>query len=78
MGKSVIDAVLGAWLWCKGWRRDLDGWLVRARRESDPATLPPEIGFVEEAGIAVRTIDDAWSIEDRRFSTVHRKAGSAR
>ncbi len=41
--------------WFNGWRIDFDGWLVRARRHSDPVTLPPEIGFVEECAIAVRT-----------------------
>jgi hypothetical protein len=42
--------------WLNGWRYDLDGWLVRARRQSDPdLKLLPEYGFTEECAIAVRT-----------------------
>jgi len=42
--------------WVGGWRVDLDGWIVRARRATDP-DLPgrPDIGFVEESAIAVRS-----------------------
>lgn len=40
--------------WLNGWQRDRDGWLVRAIRDSDPDDLPAEIGFTEEACIAVR------------------------
>ncbi len=49
--------------WFNGWPWDLDGWLVRARRISDPASLPSEIGFLEEACIAVRTHADARLID---------------
>lgn len=43
--------------WFAGWRRDYDGWLVRARRVTDPdlgRLNRPDIGFVEESSIAVR------------------------
>lgn len=43
--------------WLNGWRRDFDGWLVRARRETDPSFLDAGHGFVEESSIAVR---DHW------------------
>ena len=45
--------------WLNGWRVDLDGWLVRARRANDPHDLPPDIGFVEESSLAVRTHEAA-------------------
>ena len=42
-------------VWLAGWRYDLDGFLVRARREGDPSLRGREdIGFTEEACIAVR------------------------
>lgn len=49
--------------WFNGWRRDLDGWLVRARRATDPTSLPCNLGFVEEACIAVRSDRIARSID---------------
>ena len=49
--------------WLNGWRTDLDGWIVRARRVTDPEELPCEIGFVEEACIAVRTHSDARKLD---------------
>jgi hypothetical protein len=52
--------------WLNGWRWDLDGWLVRARRESDPGELPSEIGFVEESAIAVRSHAQARTIDRSR------------
>lgn len=49
--------------WFSGWRRDLDGWLVRAKRASDPCDLPVDVGFVEESAVAVRTHDQARSLD---------------
>lgn len=49
--------------WWNGWRLDLDDWWVRARRESDPIGLPSEIGFLEEACIAVRTPRQAREVD---------------
>lgn len=43
--------------WFAGWRRDCDGWLVRARRVTDPDLNRldrADIGFIEESSIAVR------------------------
>lgn len=54
--------------WLNGWRYDLDGFLVRARRASDPAHLPSEIGLVEEASIAVRTHTQARRIDKGRLT----------
>lgn len=51
--------------WFNGWRWDMDGWLVRARRASDPDSLPAEIGFVEESAIAVRSHEHARSLDAR-------------
>ena len=52
--------------WLNGWRQDMDDWLVRARRASDPATLPAEIGYVEESAIVVRTHKVARQIDAGR------------
>lgn len=49
--------------WLYGWRRDLDGFLVRARRASDPVFLPSHVGFLEEACIAVRTHEQARAVD---------------
>lgn len=53
--------------WLNGWRYDLDGWLVRARRASDTsggiAIRREGLGFVEEACIAVRTHEIAYAID---------------
>ena len=52
--------------WLNGWRQDMDGWWVRARRATDPdlnSLNLAEIGFVEEASIAVRTPSDARTID---------------
>jgi hypothetical protein len=43
--------------WLNGWRYDLDGWLVRARKVGDPSFKDETascFGFTEEACIAVR------------------------
>lgn len=53
--------------WLNGWRRDLDGFLVRARRASDPAALPSEVGLVEETAIAVRSHTQARRIDKGIF-----------
>lgn len=58
-----MGGLLRVVLWFRGWRRDLDGWLVRARNENDSAELRPELGFVEESSVAARTIDAAWQID---------------
>ena len=50
-------------IWFYGWRQDLDGWWVRARRETDPWKLPSHVGFVEEACVAVRTPRDAYNLD---------------
>ena len=49
--------------WISGWRRDCDGWLVRAKRASDPCGLPTEVGFVEESAVAVRNHGQARSLD---------------
>lgn len=53
--------------WLNGWRRDLDGFLVRARRTSDPNDLPSEVGLVEETAIAVRNHTQARRIDRGDF-----------
>lgn len=58
--------------WLAGWRYDLDGWLVRARRKTDPdwttvLTHRSDIGFVEESCIAVRTPTIAFEIDRGRL-----------
>lgn len=62
--------LLCKWLaWSNGWRRDLDGWYVRARRTGDPdlnAEQRPDLGFVESACIAVRSVEIAVMIDDGR------------
>lgn len=59
MGKASMDVSN----WWSGWRTDLDGWIVRARRPSDPIKLPSHIGFTEESSIAVRTPTQAFLID---------------
>jgi hypothetical protein len=57
--------------WWNGWRYDLDGWLVRARRASDPdlnALDRSDFGFVEEACIAVRTPRQARLLDAGRLA----------
>lgn len=51
--------------WLNGWRRDYDGWWVRARREHDELILGPNPhrGFLEEACIAVMMPEDARKID---------------
>lgn len=50
--------------WVNGWRWDLDGWLVRARKATDPdLSNSPDIGFTEEACIAVRSHDLAFRLD---------------
>lgn len=65
-----MNAILN---WINGWRVDMDGWLVRARRASDPAWLPSSMGFLEESAIAVRSHSDARLI-DRGLSTLGKDA----
>lgn len=52
--------------WLNGWRFDYDGWLVRARRSTDPSRLSSELGFVEESAIAVRSHEIARTIDAGR------------
>jgi hypothetical protein len=49
--------------WLNGWRRDMDGWLVRARRSTDPTKISSRLGFVEESAIAVRDHKQARLID---------------
>lgn len=50
--------------WLNGWRYDLDGWLVRARRAADPdLNNRPDLGFVEDACVAVRDAKIARDID---------------
>ncbi len=49
--------------WLRGWRRDLDGWIVRARRAGDPNQLPSDFGFVEEACVVVRSWKQARALD---------------
>lgn len=50
--------------WINGWRFDHEGWLVRARRITDPDLKGlPELGFTEEACIAVRSHTIARQID---------------
>lgn len=58
--------------WLAGWRYDLDGWLVRARRKDDPDwtmvfSRRSDLGFVEESCIAVRTPTIAFEIDRGRL-----------
>ncbi|SCM79899.1 hypothetical protein KL86PLE_90697 [uncultured Pleomorphomonas sp.] len=58
--------------WFAGWRYDIDGWLVRARRNADPdwetvLSHRSDLGFVEEACIAVRTPEIAYEIDRGRL-----------
>ena len=71
MGK-LTDSVV---CWFNGWRTDLDGWLVRAKRAGDPEQFDCEIGFVEESAIAVRTPTIARLI-DRREALSQAKEGT--
>lgn len=51
-------------VWLAGWRVDLDGWYVRARRADDPdLEFHPDLGFTEESCIAVRDIHAARYID---------------
>jgi len=48
--------------WCAGWRVDLDGGIVRARKADDPDfSSRSDLGFSEDACIAVRS----WEIARR-------------
>lgn len=50
--------------WLAGWRRDPDGWFVRAKRPADPdLSGRPDLGFTEEACIAVRGARIAVAID---------------
>lgn len=50
--------------WLSGWRRDKDGFIVRALRESDPDLSDrSDMGFTEEACIAVRTHAHAREVD---------------
>ena len=50
--------------WLAGWRRDPDGWIVRARRATDrDLSNRPDIGFTEEASISVRSARFAVAID---------------
>ena len=50
--------------WWSGWRMDLDGYWVRARRFDDPDLDEwPELGFTEEACLAVRSPRIAFDID---------------
>ena len=49
--------------WLNGWRPDMDGFLVRARRATDPTSLPCHVGFVEESSVAVRNHQLARAID---------------
>ena len=56
----MINAIF---CWWNGWRVDLDGWLVRARRPDDEAILIKHLGdgvtLIEESAVAVQTLHDA-------------------
>lgn len=49
--------------WLRGWRRDMDDWIVRARRREDAANLTSDVGFVEESAVAVRTWAQARQLD---------------
>lgn len=49
--------------WLNGWRYDLDGWLVRAKRDTDPEELSPSVGFVVDCAVAVRTPEQARNLD---------------
>ena len=54
--------------WLNGWRQDLEGWWVRARKASDHSFLQDHdptggLGFVEEACVAVRFPETARQMD---------------
>lgn len=61
--------------WLSGWRRDLDGWLVRARRQGDPSRLDVETGDVGEWHIAARTHGHARAIDKAALKSTAAKKG---
>lgn len=55
-------------LWLGGWRRDYEGWWVRARRAGDSNRLLELLsihGFVEEVCVAVLNPSDAFKLDKR-------------
>lgn len=61
MGARMVEAII---LWLRGWRWDMDGWLVRARKADDPVrTIRAIHGIVEECAVAVRTREDARLVD---------------
>ena len=51
-------------LWLNGWRRDLDGFLVRAKRSRDNLVFVKAVdGIVEECAIGVRDPLHAWLLD---------------
>jgi hypothetical protein len=60
----VRNSLTDVLCWIRGWRYDLDGWLVRALRDSDPCLSErPDLGFTEEACIAVRSAEIARMVD---------------
>lgn len=49
--------------WWNGWRLDLDGWWVRARRDGDDPVGRGMCGFTEEASVAVSTPAEARALD---------------
>lgn len=54
--------------WLNGWRWDMDGFLVRARRHSDPSRLNDHDGFIDECAIATRSHLVARLIDAEKYS----------
>lgn len=61
--KALLHSLLAGRAWLKGWRRDMDGWLVRACRADDPTELDYTVGFTEESAVAVRMLEDARRVD---------------
>lgn len=61
---TIRDRYVRASNWCYGWRRDLDGWWVRAKKPHDELIFGnSHRGFLSEACIAVMTPEDCYRMD---------------
>ena len=62
--------------WLNGWRLDLDGFWVRAKRIDDPQlSLHPALGFTDEGCIGARTPEIAYAVDNGMIQTVETARG---